>query len=373
MATETDIPESGLGRIDLAKGGVDARRDSDGPAGPGPDALAGLDALDIPTAEHRPLAARTWSAAWPKIGALVLFLLLWQIVVWSGWKPTYVLPGPMSALREFGHRVTGGHFWDALLRTVVRALKGYALAVVIGGVVGVAVSRSTVLRTAVGSFITSLQTMPSIVWFPLAILLFKLSEAAIMFVVILGAAPSIANGVIYGVDYVPPLLVRVGRSMGARGFSLYRYVVAPAALPSVLAGLKQGWAFAWRSLMAGELLVIVPGHPSIGADLQNSRELLDTVGVMASMITIFLIGVVVDAAFNAADRQLRVRRGLVAEGNSAVRAARGRGSAPLPEAAGAMSGDPSAGTGDVSGGHHAGHVGGPGGDGDVGGGGGHAS
>ncbi|CAJ64400.1 MULTISPECIES: ABC transporter permease [Frankia] len=286
-------------------------------------ALAGLDALDIPTAQRRPFAARAWAATWPKIGALVLFLLLWQVVVWSGWKPSYVLPGPGKALSEFGSRLGTSHFWDALARTLVRALEGYALAVVIGVVVGVAVSRSTILRTAVGSFITALQTMPSIVWFPLAILLFKLSESAITFVVVLGAAPSVANGVIYGVDYVPPLLVRVGRSMGARGFSLYRYVVAPAALPSVLAGLKQGWAFAWRSLMAGELLVIVPGHPSVGADLQNSRELLDTVGVMASMITIFVIGVIVDATFNTADQRMRVRRGLVAEGTSAVRAARG--------------------------------------------------
>ncbi|MCK9876193.1 ABC transporter permease [Frankia sp. Ag45/Mut15] len=319
----TDI---GINRSSLTKGDTSAPGDTRTAADDlDPGVLAGLDALDIPTAQSRPLAGRAWAAAWPKIGALVVFLLVWQLVVWSGWKPTYVLPGPVSALREFGSRLGTGHFWDALVRTIVRALKGYALAVVIGGVVGLAVARFTILRTAIGSFITSLQTMPSVVWFPLAILLFQLSESAILFVVILGAAPSIANGVIYGVDYVPPLLVRVGRSMGARGFSLYRYVVAPAALPSVLAGLKQGWAFAWRSLMAGELLVIVPGHPSIGADLQNSRDLTDAVGVMASMITIFFIGVLVDAAFNAADRQLRARRGLVAEGNSAVRAAqRGR-------------------------------------------------
>ncbi len=334
MATETEVdsrPRAG----DLAAPDVDP-------------ALAGLDALDIPIVQRRPLAGRVWSATWPKLGALALFLLLWQVVVWSGWKPSYVLPGPDEALSEFVHRVGTSHFWEGLARTLVRALKGYALAVVIGSVVGVTVSRFAILRTAVGSFITSLQTMPSIVWFPLAILLFQLSESAILFVVVLGAAPSIANGVIYGVDYVPPLLVRVGRSMGANGFSLYRYVVTPAALPSVLAGLKQGWAFAWRSLMAGELLVIVPGHPSAGADLQNSRELNDTVGVMASMITIFIIGVVVDAVFNAADRQMRQRRGLVAEGTSAVRAARGRSDAGGPasiEAADAAGLDPATGVG----------------------------
>jgi NitT/TauT family transport system permease protein len=285
-------------------------------------ALAGLDALDLPTAPKRPAAARAWSVTWPKLAALGLFLLAWQIVVWSGWKPTYVLPGPRAALGEFARELGTGDFYDALRRTLTRAFEGYLLALLIGGVLGVLVARFTVLRMAVGSFITALQTMPSVVWVPLAILLFQLNESAIMFVVVLGAAPSVANGVLSGLDYVPPLLVRVGRSMGARGVNLYRYVVAPAALPSVLAGLKQGWAFAWRSLMAGELIVIVPGHSSIGADLQNARDLNDTETLLASMITIFLVGVVVDAAFNVLDQRMRTRRGLIAEGAAAVRQSR---------------------------------------------------
>jgi NitT/TauT family transport system permease protein len=99
--------------------------------------------------------------------------------------------------------------------------------------------------------------------------------------------------------------------MGAKGINLYRYVIAPAALPSVVAGLRQGWAFAWRSLMAGELLVIVPGHPSIGATMEQARELSDSVGVLASMITIFIIGVLVDSLFSVADRRMRAKRGLL--------------------------------------------------------------
>ncbi len=276
-------------------------------------ALAGLDALDTGQAPRRPLALRIWSATWPKLGAVAIFLLLWQALVWSGWKPSYVLPGPDEALPELGRRLTSADFWSAFARTMQRAFVGYVLAVLIGGAVGLAVSRFTLLRSAVGSFITALQTMPSIVWFPLAILLFRLTESAILFVVVLGAAPSVANGVISGIDYVPPLLTRAGHTMGARGLKLYRFVVAPAALPSVVAGLKQGWAFAWRSLMAGELLVIVPGHPSIGSDLENSRQFLEATGVIASMLTIFIIGVLVDAAFNAVDRRMRARRGLLPE------------------------------------------------------------
>ena len=138
---------------------------------------------------------------------------------------------------------------------------GFAVAIVIGVVVGSLVARVPVLRAAFGSLITGLQTMPSIAWFPLAILLFQLSEKAILFVVVLGAAPAIANGLIAGADHIPPILTRAGRVLGARGFNAYRFVILPASLPAFVAGLKQGWAFAWRSLMAGELLVIMVDRP----------------------------------------------------------------------------------------------------------------
>ena len=119
--------------------------------------------------------------------------------------------------------------------------------------IGLAVSQIPLLRRAIGSMIAALQTMPSIVWFPLAILLFQLSETAIFFVVVLGAAPSIANGLISGVDHIPPFWLRAGKVLGARRSSAWRHVVIPAAVPTYIAGMKQGWAFAWRSLMAGEL------------------------------------------------------------------------------------------------------------------------
>ena len=152
--------------------------------------------------------------------------------------------------------------------------------------------------------------MPSIAWYPLAILLFELSEKAIFIVVVLGAAPSIANGVISGVDYVPPLLIRAGRNLGARGLNLYRYVIAPAALPAIVAGLKQGWAFSWRSLMAGELLVIVPGALSIGVRMQQSRDLNEASLVISYIIVVLVIGILIDVLFNAADNALRKRWGL---------------------------------------------------------------
>jgi NitT/TauT family transport system permease protein len=158
--------------------------------------------------------------------------------------------------------------------------------------------------------------MPSIAWFPLAIALYQLTENAILFVIVLGAAPSIANGVIAGVDYVPPILLRAGRNIGARGINLYRYVIAPASLPSIVAGLKQGWAFAWRSLMAGELLVIIAERPSLGVQLSFARENSDATTMLATMVVILVLGLVVDVVFNAVDRRIRARWGLLDQANS---------------------------------------------------------
>lgn len=253
--------------------------------------------------------ARAWAALWPKLAAVALLLLAWQVVVWTGWRESFVLPGPGTVLPELGQELGTARFWEAVARTMRRAVVGYGVAVVVGVAIGVSVVRLPRLRVAVGSLITGLQTMPSISWFPLAVLLLGLSENAILFVVVLGAAPSVANGLIAGVDHVPPLLLRAGRTLGARGLTLYRHVILPASLPSFLAGLKQGWAFAWRSLMAGELLVIL--GPSIGQQLQNARELSDTPLLIAFMIVVLVVGVVVDALFGRVDAVVRRRWGLV--------------------------------------------------------------
>jgi NitT/TauT family transport system permease protein len=272
--------------------------------------LAGIDALDVPVAPAPSRARRLWSAAWPKLAATGLFLLIWQTLVWLEVKPSYALPGPVTVFKEIFN--DSDILLEATATTMQRAAVGFGLAVIIGLIVGVAVSRSKALRAAIGSLITGLQTMPTIAWFPLTILYFGLTERAILFVVVLGAAPSIANGVISGVDHIPPLLLRAGRVLGARRFSYYRYVVIPASLPGFVAGLKQGWAFAWRSLMAGELLVIIANKPSLGVQLQYTRETSDYAGLMATMVVILVIGIVVDSlCFGRLEHSIRRRWGLI--------------------------------------------------------------
>jgi len=274
--------------------------------------VSGLDALELPVGPRIGRARRLWNASWPKLAALVIALGLWQAVVWSGWKPEYVLPSPFTVFKELGQRIGDGTIVAAVGMTMRRAFLGFALATLIGVVLGSLVSRIAVLRSAVGSLITGLQTMPSIAWFPLAILLFKPTEGAIMFVMVLGAAPAIANGLIAGTDHIPPLMLRAGRVLGARDLALYRHVILPASLPSFLMGLKQGWAFAWRSLMAGELLVIIANRHSVGEQLQNARELADGPWLLATMVVILVIGIAVDSlVFGTLDRAVRRRWGLI--------------------------------------------------------------
>ena len=221
-----------------------------------------------------------------------------------------MLPSPWTVAQDLWAGLSSGEYNEPLVRTSVRAIVGFGVATVIGTLLGLAVSRWRTLRAAVGSLITGLQTMPSIAWFPLAIILFGLTEQAILFVVVLGAAPSIANGIISGVDDLPPSYLRAAKVLGARGVDLYRFVVVPAALPTYLAGLKQGWAFSWRSLMAGELLGVIPGALGLGQLLQIDREFSDYAGVISTMIVILVIGMVVDGIFAYVTNGVRRRRGL---------------------------------------------------------------
>ncbi len=276
---------------------------------------AELEARDLEEVAPRRLRApqlRLWSGLWPQLVAFALALVAWQVVVWSGWRPANVLPGPLPVFRSLFGDLSNGDFYIGVAITLQRAVLGYGIAVVTGSAVGLLVARVSILRRALGSALLGLQSMPSISWFPLAILLFQRSEPAIVFVVLLGAAPAIANGLLSGVDHVQPLLVRVGRVMGARGLGLYRHVILPAALPSFVGGLKQGWAFAWRSLMAGELIIAFSGHqPSLGQQLRLAQNLSETQQLVALMMVIFTIGVVVDLGFGVLDREIRRRWGLL--------------------------------------------------------------
>ncbi|MGQ0680361.1 MAG: ABC transporter permease [Actinomycetota bacterium] len=274
--------------------------------------FAGLDALQVDKDPDGSGGCVLWNKLWPPLAAVIMALFIWQAVVWSGWKDPWVLAPPAEVFKELGIWILSGEVFGSIGATLKRAALGYGFSLVVGGIVGLAVSQSKILRRAVGSLISGLQTMPSIAWFPLAILLFQLSEATIFFVVVLGAAPSVANGLISGIDHVPPVLLRAGKVMGARGLAAYRYVIVPAALPSFISGLKQAWAFSWRSLMAAEIILGIGFPRPLGAELQLARDDSDAPRLIATMIVILLIGIIVDSAiFGRLTQAIRRRYGLI--------------------------------------------------------------
>jgi NitT/TauT family transport system permease protein len=274
--------------------------------------LAGLDNLEFQqvSVSAGDRARTIWGALWPKLLAIAIVIAAWELIHLSGWKAD-ILPGPAAVFSNLWAQMHHALLWQAIATTLRRAAIGFGLALIIGLIAGALVSRIRPLRAAVGSMITALQTMPSIAWFPFAIILFGTSTAAIVFVIVLGAAPSIANGLIAGVDYTPPLLLRAGRTMGLGRIAMYRHLILPASLPSFVAGLKQGWAFAWRSLMAGELLVIILGQPSIGVLLSTDQDQSDMASAIAIMIVILVLGIAVDMIFTRIDTTIRQRRGML--------------------------------------------------------------
>ncbi len=304
-------PAGRTGANGVTQDGPMGNGNSAAPTAPSLDqALAGLDALDkVGRPAQGRLSRRLWRATWPKLIALALILLIWQLAVWAHWQP-HILQTPSAVARQLWDLLGTSLFWQACWATAQQAAFGYVLVVIVGGIVGTSVARVPVLRAAIGSLITGMQTMPSVLWYPLGYMVFGQNWKAIVLMMVLGAAPAVANGFISGIDQVPPGLLRAGRILGARGVALERHVVLPAAFPSVLGGLKQGWAFAWHALMAGEFLIAI--NPlSLGGRTVNALTYGDYAVVVAMMIVIVFIGIMVDVAFTRVDTSVRRRYGLL--------------------------------------------------------------
>ena len=274
--------------------------------------VSGLDRLEIDLPRATSRTTRLWRATWPKLAAVVIGLAVWQLIVWSHWKKAYVFPGPGSALRTL---------WDdrsdlgsGTATTLGRAFLFYLIALAVGTVLAVLITRNKTLRTAVSPLMSGLQTMPSVAWVPFAILVFGVGTIRpVAFVALMGTIPAITIGTISGIDAVPPTLHRAGEILGARGLARYRHVVLPASLPGYVAGMKQGWAFLWRSLMAGELIAPVTGTHALGQLLAAYQEQSVAASVVATMLIILTLGLLMDTVvFSRLERTVLSRRGLSA-------------------------------------------------------------
>ncbi len=248
-----------------------------------------------------------------KIILLTVFYLL-LIGIWQGiaalriWPP-YLFPSPAGVFDSLFAGFQDNSFTIGILASMKRVLIGYFISVAGGLLIGLAIGRIKVLDETVGTIVLGFQALPSICWLPIALLWFGLSESAIILVVVLGSLFAVTIGVDTGVKNVPPIYLRAARTMGAHGFDLYTKVIIPAALPSIISGLKQGWSFAWRALMAGELLYVSIG---LGHLLTMGRELNDISQIIAVMIIIIVIGITVDRlVFTKLENRVRERWGLL--------------------------------------------------------------
>ncbi|WP_312886821.1 ABC transporter permease [Actinocrinis puniceicyclus] len=275
---------------------------------------AGLDALEsAAVSDRRPWWRIVLSRLLPPAVALAAIVLVWDVLVWAHVRSGEImLPGPgdvwNSLVAEWGPSRIGAAVWDSVYRAAI----GFTASVLIGTVLGLLIARIAPLRAAVQPLLSGLQNLPSVAWVPIGIIWFGVSPATIYTVVLLGAVPSIAVGLIDGLDRVPPIYLRVGRNLGARGLDSVRFVLIPAALPGYVSGMKQGWAFAWRSLMAAELIAISPQlGPGVGQVMKFAQENLDLPLALGSIIIILIIGIGINQLFFAPlERRLLRTRGL---------------------------------------------------------------
>lgn len=239
----------------------------------------------------------------------VLLIGLWELLFRWGIWPEYILPSPVSVCKTLIRRFQDQSLLIGIAISMKRIAIGYGISIGAGIFLGLLIGRFRIFEETLGSLISGLQTLPTICWLPLSLLWFGLNDMAIIFLVFMGAVLSITIATDAGVKSVPPLYIRAAKTMGAKGLKLYLEVIIPAALPHIIIGMKQGWSFAWRSLMAGELLIVCLG---LGHLLMIGRELNDMSQVIAVMLVIILIGILIDRLFFIkVERRIRERWGLV--------------------------------------------------------------
>lgn len=242
-----------------------------------------------------------------------MLLIIWEVVYRVGveyleiWKP-YMFPSPITVIKTLFDLIKDNTLGVAILASMKRIIVGYSISLLIGVAIGLTIVRFKYLDENLSPVILGLQTLPSICWLPFSMLWFGLNESAIIFVITIGSTFAISLAIVSGIKNVNPLYLRAAKTMGASGFNVYKNVTIPASLPNVISGMKQGWSFAWRALMAGEMLSATKG---LGQVLSIGRDLADMSQVMAVMVVIIILGLMVDKLiFGRLESNIRQRWGL---------------------------------------------------------------
>ena len=248
-------------------------------------------------------------ARWLSASLFFLFLVVaWHLVVEAHiWSPV-LLPSPLRVFEYLRSAVEDGTLREATVVTVRRLLIGYGLGILAGLPLGLLTASSRWCQDTIGILALGLQTLPSVCWVPLALLWFGQTESAMLFIVVMGTLWSLIIATDNGVRTIPPIYARAARSMGSTGLHTWTHVILPAALPFLLSGMKQGWAFAWRSLMAAEIFVTILTGFGLGHLLHYGRELNAMDQVIGVMLVVVIIGLAVDKTLFAPIERFLHRR-----------------------------------------------------------------
>ncbi|MFC9288394.1 ABC transporter permease [Streptomyces sp. NPDC057052] len=278
---------------------------------------AGLDALETSTAAGTTFRQTFVNKILPPIVAVAVVLVVWQaLITFRIVDDPAKLPSPSDVGAEFKNAWLEGKLLGYIWTSVSRGLLGFLMALAIGTPLGLLVARVKFVRAAIGPILSGLQSLPSVAWVPPAVIWLGLDNSMMYAVILLGAVPSIANGLVSGIDQVPPLFLRAGRTMGATGLKGAWHIVLPASLPGYLSGLKQGWAFSWRSLMAAEIIASSPDLGiGLGALLENGRNASSMAMVFEAIVLILFVGIAIDLLiFSPLERRVLRGRGLLVKG-----------------------------------------------------------
>ncbi|MCI3151361.1 ABC transporter permease [Streptomyces sp. GB4-14] len=275
---------------------------------------AGLDALETVQTTRKPLRQTLTQKVLPPVVAVALVLAVWQsLITFKVVDDPTKLPAPADVWHVLEKAWLQGELLGYIWTSVSRGLLGFCLALLIATPLGLLLARIKLVRAAIGPILSGLQSLPSVAWVPPAVIWLGLNNQMMYAVILLGAVPSIANGLLSGVDQVPPLFQRAGRTLGATGLKGTWHITLPAALPGYVAGLKQGWAFSWRSLMAAEIIASFPDlGVGLGQLLENGRNASDMAMVFEAILLILTVGIAIDLLiFSPLERRVLRTRGLL--------------------------------------------------------------
>lgn len=231
------------------------------------------------------------------LGFFALLVVIWELIARFGNLSPVLFPSPIYVGEYLWASLKDGTLLTATTVTMRRLIIGYLIGLVFGIPLGLFSARFRVVHDTIGQLALGLQTLPSVCWVPLALLWFSQTEAAMLFIVVMGTLWSVVIATENGVRTMPPIYLRAARTMGSSGLHAWVKVILPASLPYLVGGMKQGWAFAWRSLMAAEIFVTILTGFGLGQLLQYGRDLHAMDQVVAVMLVIIAIGLAADRIF----------------------------------------------------------------------------